>query len=319
MGLRCSFDADALASLVRRQHGVVSRDQALRCAMSESALRYRIRPDGPWLVMLPGVYLASGGSTTLRQRAAAACLYAGPGAAVSGPAALAWHGIRPYDGDSIDVLAPLQCRKRSVGFVRVHRTGVAPNVAHGDGDLIYAPPARAIADTVRQLRDGADIRAVVAAGVQQGKVQVWQLAAELESGPVRGSARLRRALAEVAGGVRSTAEADLVRLIKRERLPMPMLNPRLFVGEELLAIPDAWWPDAGVAAEVDSRQWHLSPADWERTMARHSRMSAHGIIVLHYPPSRIRQDGHEVAAEIRSALAAAHGRRLPLVRALPAR
>lgn len=42
-------------------------------------------------------------------------------------------------------------------------------------------------------------------------------------------------------------------------------------------------------------------------------MSAHGIILLHYPPSRIRRAGREVAAEIRAALAAAsHRDRLPI-------
>lgn len=51
------------------------------------------------------------------------------------------------------------------------------------------------------------------------------------------------------------------------------------------------------------------------TMARHARMSAQGIIVLHFPPSRIRAAGREVAAEIGSALAAASGRRRPAVRA----
>jgi hypothetical protein len=95
-----------------------------------------------------------------------------------------------------------------------------------------------------------------------------------------------------------------------------MLNPRLFAGDELLAIPDAWWPQAGVAAEVDSQEWHLSPDSWKATMARHARMSARGIIVLHFPPSRIRTAGREVAAEIRSALAAASGRDLPAVRAV---
>jgi hypothetical protein len=72
-----------------------------------------------------------------------------------------------------------------------------------------------------------------------------------------------------------------------------------------------------VAAEVDSREWHLSPAAWEQTMARHARMSACGIIVLHFPPSRIRADRRGAAAEIHSALAAARGRRLPQIRALP--
>jgi hypothetical protein len=156
----------------------------------------------------------------------------------------------------------------------------------------------------------------VPAGVQRGKVQLWQLAAEFERGPVRGSALLRAAVAEVADGVRSGAEGDLLGVIRRARLPMPMLNPRLLVDGEFLACPDAWWPDAGVAVEVDSREWHLSPADWEHTMARHARMSSHGIIVLHYPPTRIRRAGREVATEIRAALSAGRGRRLPAIQAL---
>jgi hypothetical protein len=56
-----------------------------------------------------------------------------------------------------------------------------------------------------------------------------------------------------------------------------LYNPWLYVGEEFIARPDAWWPDAGVVVEVDSREWHLSPADWKRTLARHSRMGAFGL------------------------------------------
>ena len=29
-----------------------------------------------------------------------------------------------------------------------------------------------------------------------------------------------------------------------------------------LGVKDAWWPRAGVVAEVDSRAWHLSPEHW---------------------------------------------------------
>jgi hypothetical protein len=226
MGRLASFDTQALADLLRRQDGLVARAQAANCAMTAAALQHRIRPDGPWQVVLPGVYLSNSGLMTVRQRNMAAFLYAGRYGdgvvAVTGPAALAWHGIRVGRSDYVDVLVRPQCRRRDVGFARLHPTTVAPGVAFRDGDLIYAPPARSIADTVRQLDDIADIRTVVAAGVQQRKVMVWQLAEELAHGPIRGSARLRRVLAEVADGVRSVAEADLVRLIKRERLPMPM-------------------------------------------------------------------------------------------------
>jgi hypothetical protein len=339
MGRLSSFDTVALANLLRQQHSIIRRDQAIACGLSETALRHRLRADGPWQTLLPGVYLVGRAAAAQRQRAAAAFLYASRPIAITGPAALAWHGIRwqhssgrqhgsgrqygsgterGVGAEYVDVLVEHRSRRRDAGFARLHRTCVAPNVAFRDGSICFAPPARAVADAARFSADIADVRAVVAAGVQQRKVQVWQLAEELGQGPTRGSARLRAVLAEVADGVRSVAEADLRDLIKRERLPMPVFNPRLFVGEEFLATPDAWWPDAGVAVEVDSREWHLSPADWEHTMARHARMSAFGIIVLHYPPSRIRAKRREVAGQIRSALDAAGDRRFPQVRALAA-
>ena len=98
-----------------------------------------------------------------------------------------------------------------------------------------------------------------------------------------------------------------------------MYNPDLFVGDAFLARPDAWWAKAGVAVEVDSREWHLSPSDWDRTQARHALMSAHGILVLHYAPRRIRTDGAAVVAEIRAALEAGRKRPALPIRAMPAR
>ena len=48
-------------------------------------------------------------------------------------------------------------------------------------------------------------------------------------------------------------------------------------------------------------------------------MSAHGIIVLHFPPARIRANRGQVADIIRRALDAGRGRSLPEIQALPAR
>jgi hypothetical protein len=86
--------------------------------------------------------------------------------------------------------------------------------------------------------------------------------------------------------------------------------------DEPLAMPDCWWPESGVAGEADSRAWHLFPDDWEQTLARHARMSSHGIIVLHITPDRIRFKRREVADEIRQALAV--GRKLPQIRTISA-
>jgi hypothetical protein len=63
-----------------------------------------------------------------------------------------------------------------------------------------------------------------------------------------------------------------------------------------------------VAGEVDSRAYHLSPQDQERTLARDARMAGHGITVLHFTPHQIRTQPGMVVSAIRSALAAASSR-----------
>ena len=85
---------------------------------------------------------------------------------------------------------------------------------------------------------------------------------------------LREALAEVGDGVRSVAEADFRVLILRSSLPKPVFNARLFDADgTFIAMVDAWWQDAGVAAEVDSRAYHLAAADQDRTTERHDKLA----------------------------------------------
>jgi very-short-patch-repair endonuclease len=186
------------------------------------------------------------------------------------------------------------------------------------GLIRFTMAARAVADAARGLTELREVRAVVADSVQRGWCQAADLAEELRRGPVAGSALFRQVLAEVADGIRSTTEGDLRDLIKRAGLPVPMFNARLYVGNVLLAVADAWWPGAAVVVEVDSREWHLSPEDWERTLRRHARMTARGILVLHFTPKQIRAQPDQVAAAIRAALEAGRAGRPPGVRARPA-
>jgi hypothetical protein len=242
----------------------------------------------------------------------AALLYGGPRSVITGPAALRRHGLTAARDSIVDVLVPAPVQRRAAGFARLHRTARLPEGFCVAGEIRYALPPRAVADAARGLASLAEVRAVVAEAVQRGRCPLPRLAEELAHGPVNDSALLRRALAEVAEGIRSSAEGDMRDLIRWARLPVPLFNPRLFAGTEFLGIPDCWWPDAAVVAEVDSRAWHLSPSSWENTLARHARLSSHGIIVLHFTPGQIRIKRGDVAAAIGRALAA--GRPLPGIR-----
>ena len=69
---------------------------------------------------------------------------------------------------------------------------------------------------------------------------------------------------------------------------------------------------------MDSREWHLSPQDWERTMRRHADLTARGILVLHFAPSQIRKEPATVLAAVTSALAARASRAPLAIRTVPA-
>jgi very-short-patch-repair endonuclease len=98
-------------------------------------------------------------------------------------------------------------------------------------------------------------------------------------------------------------------------VPEPLWNPRLLLPSgSFLACPDAYVPTEGVAVEVDSKEFHFAAADWERTMRRHGDVTAQGVVVLHFPPSRIAREGAAVMATIAAAIRAQSGRQAPAVR-----
>ncbi len=293
-----AFDEREAIWLIQFQRGVLSTRQAQDCGFTPDAIRHRSSVRGRWQRLLPGVYLTSTGVPTREQLLTAALVYAGEPAVLSGPVALSAYGVKPPAYRHIDVLVPggRQCASRRFtaateslrAFVALHRTQRLPQPGMRDLAIAYAPVARAVADTVRELSARRQVRAVVASAVQKRACTVRELAVELAAGPRRGSGLFRSVLAEVADGIRSPAEAEFRDLIRSSGLPLPLFNPELHLNGTFLAKPDAWWPDRALIAEVDSQEWHLAPDAWEATMSRHSRLQAFGIRVLHYSPHQIR-------------------------------
>jgi very-short-patch-repair endonuclease len=308
MAATTRLDRDALARTLGGQFDVITRRQALAVGVTRQALEHRLRRGGPWRILLPGVYVATTGTPTIVQQEMAALLHAGPGSMITGPAAIRHHRIRGPATNAIDVLMPASRQRHDAAFVHLLRTTRMPGRVCQSGPLRYAPVARAVADTARALTSLREVRAVVADAVQRGSCEVQHLHAELIAGPNIGSALFREALTDVADGIRSTAEGDLKDLLVKSRLPTPLFNPTLLAGTVFVAKPDAWWPELGVAVEVDSREWHTSPEDHANTLARGRRMSVHQIIVLRFTPKQIRSQPSEVIADIRRALEGARGR-----------
>jgi Transcriptional regulator, AbiEi antitoxin len=248
------LNAERLRRVLAAQHDLISSAQAHACGLTRKALASRLRREGPWQRLLPGVYLAVNGVVTQQQREMAALLYAGPRSVITGPAAVRRHGLTSAGPNIVDVLVPISVRRQSAGFVRLHRTARMPQRYFAVGQIRFARPARAVADAARSFTRFDEVRAVVCQAVQRGKCTVHELTEELNAGPNARSALLREALAEIRDGVRSVAEADFRRLVLNSGLPKPMLTRSYLMRTESSS---PWWMPGGRGQVSPSR---LTPA-----------------------------------------------------------
>jgi hypothetical protein len=301
-------------NLIAQRQGVCRRAELQRAGVPSSTVSFRLRPNGPWRRLFPGVVMTYSGVPTRRQLLLAALAYAGGGAILSGHAALGLYGVRAAKiAEPIHVLIPHRRRRRSVDGVITERTTRLPDHRSRDG-LPCAPVERALIDAARMMTDLNETRALVSEVVQRGLVTVAQLAEELRTCQKGGTALVRAVLAEVTEGVRSAAEAQAREHIKAANLPQPLWNYDVYDADgQWLGRPDVLWPEHGVVVEIDSLEWHLSPALYRRTQARQRRLARGGLVVLPVTPAAVRDQPRAFIEEVKIALAEAQRRPRPAI------
>jgi very-short-patch-repair endonuclease len=263
---------------------VISRADALR-DLGRHAITYRLRA-GQRRRLAPSVYLTSPPATPV-DRLHAAALHGGSRCAISGAAALFALGFRAVRPPSAElVLVRPDSGVESWGRIRVRRTARLPRPLWRSG-LPLAPVARAVADQALQLHRLDRVQAVVAEAVQRRMCDVDELASELEAGPRQGSRLLRAALRDVGYGALSVPEAKAGRLLRKAAITGFQQNAAVHVGGRRLVV-DFLWRDVRAVLEVDSTEYHLTPVDHDRTLARDQALQAAGYVVLHVKPSQLR-------------------------------
>jgi hypothetical protein len=312
MPQRCAVEDAALSH--HFPSGVAPREALIELGMSHSTISARCRPGKPWQRPIPGVIVFSNGTLTRQQLRRAALVHAGPDAVLTGIEAARMHGVKRLPADQrVHVLIPHRSGVSSWGFATVERTLHLPEPVEIDG-LPVAPLARALFDAARRMTRLDEVRAMIADAVQRGLCDPRDLKREIAEGSTIGSALPRRVVHEMDAGIRSAAEAWARTVVKRSRLPEPKWNARVYDATgELLGVPDAYWEEVGLALEVDSLEFHLGPADYERTVRKHTRLTAAGVVVLHVLPSHLRDKALTVINDLRRAYDQAAGRPPPLV------
>jgi hypothetical protein len=169
--------------------------------------------------------------------------------------------------------------------------------------LPAAPLRRAVVDAVRVGGPEVAVTGLLHEVIQTQRATAECLAVELRAARLSGHAEVAGVLSESAAGVRPPAEALARSVVLETDPPRPLWNPRLTLDGEFLAVPDAYWQREGVMLEVDSKEHHWAVAAWERTMARHNRLTAWGFQVLHVSPRQLRERPGDVVTALRAALA----------------
>ncbi|TQM45068.1 hypothetical protein [Pseudonocardia cypriaca] len=313
-------DVPDLDDLVAYRGGLVVLVRDLvELGLHRDTIAYRCRPGGPWRRLAPGLVLLRNGPPTRDDRRRGGLLHAGPESLITGLDALELHGLEraPRPSGPVHLLVPTERRRSGYGLVMIERTDRLP--ARGPGRLPVAPLERAVIDAVRRMRERDVVRSIIAETVQRGLRSPAQLAAELEAGAQRGSRLPREVLCEVRAGIRSVAEAKARALLQQSRALPPVVWNAEIVDEHgrFIAKPDAWFDGVAMAWEIDSHEFHLSPADHAATLARRSAMTAAGILVVATAPSRITREPTLVLGELERTHAQAAMRPRPRLYALP--
>ena len=260
---------------------VLSRAAAVERGITPSTIAHQVRV-GRWQRVLPRVYLTAG-SLTWPARLAAALAYAGPDAVITAAAALAGDLRSVARPDRILVLVPLRSGHRSTGWVQVRPTERLPARRLAPGPAC-APFSRAVADLAREWRRVDDVRALVTEVVRRGLCTVEELAAELATGPRRGSAHLRQAIAEASGGAWSAPEARAATLLRRAHVAPFEQNARIDLPDGRHKVVDFLWRKLRAVLEIDSEAHHSLPGDRDATDDRHLVLETLGYSVVHRTP-----------------------------------
>ncbi len=286
-------------------------EQLRRAGVSDRRTQRLCGPGGPWRRLHPGVVLLRNTAPTRRELLHAAFARYGPEVVITGADALQAHGVKcpcPASSD-IRLLVPDRCRVTACEGVRPARTARLPDPVLVDG-LPFAPPARATLDVARLEPDPARIRPLLTLPLYWGLCDRQELLTELDAGPQRGTAVVRRVLRELDEGP-IQAHGLATRVLDMAHLPPPSWDLTICDRRgRPLGEADAWWDEFGLA-------WQYRCTPGPGGGFSHLALAATGIVLVRCTVRQLRQAPQEVAQELARAFGEASRTPRPRVRTVP--
>jgi hypothetical protein len=294
----------AIARIAARQHGLVTRQQALHAGLRADAIRARVH-SGRWLAIRYDVYAIGGMPPTWEQAVLAAVLAFGPGAVASHATAGRQWDLPSLAGDRIELTSDRPHRIRLEG-VKSHRTVAWLNIEH---TTRFGIPVTSVARTLVDLSGRCTVAQLGAAtekAMREGNLRLADLrrtVAGLPPAPGRTPRKIHAVLAkrldEYEPG-ESDLEMFVLRAIVSHGIPEPAQQHWVKLGTRRCRI-DLAYPALKLAIEVDGWGAHRTRMAFDYDRARENDLVVAGWRVLRFTSNC---DRGEIGATVASALAA---------------
>jgi very-short-patch-repair endonuclease len=280
-----------------RQFDVISLEQLRGLGLSRGQIRGLVR-QGMLYPIHPNVFVVGGPQPSRQGRMMAALLTCGPTSFLSHRAAASVWGVRVFNPYRIDVTVSATHPPARRGLA-VHRTRSAEGITVS-GKLRVSSYSRmlielAAAETTKELER------LLTQGLRRNLLRLDAMEEALASHPrYPGLAKLKHVLADYRPKPdrKSNLERAFDALIAATNIPEPQRNV-IIDGWEL----DCYWPDYGVAVELDGRPYHLTVADLEKDKYKDTKLALLGIQVIRITGHRLETEPQAVLADVCALLA----------------
>lgn len=301
-------DADhRCAEVALRQHGVISRAQALRAGLSERAVARRLH-SGEWDCVLPSVYRLAGAPVSWLQRLKAATLWAGGTAAVSHRSAAALWGLEGFPEGITEITALRSSSYQPPGFL-LHRSSSLSSKETVVRQSIHVSRVERTLLDLCAVASREQVEAAMENALFRKLVTIPSLERCLslrDRSGKRGAAVLR-ALLELrqqgAAPTESMLELRLLALLRKAGLPEPVRQFGVRSQGGFVARIDFAYPYRRLAIETDGAEYHLRRERWECDHHRRTALAALGWRCLVFTWSQLRDHPDRVVEQLRAALA----------------
>jgi hypothetical protein len=284
----------AIAALAVRQHGNVTRAQLLAIGLGADAIKHLVRT-GVLHAVHRGVYALRHPPKTPLERAAAAVLACGTGAALSHSSAFTLWDLDKRWHTPFEVVVASERRRPGI---TCHRP---PTLSHRDITtqlgIRATTPARTLLDMARRLTEKRLTRAVNDA-LHSRFMHESNLAETLARNPHHlGHPLLIAFIGHPIGVTRSLLEDALIKLCQDHDLPIPLINVPICG-----YIVDAYFPHHGLIVELDSWEFHKDRQTFESDRNRDADTLLAGLLTIRITYERMTQTPGKEAARLRAIL-----------------